>query len=77
MTTPLNPLLLELERHTALGPTYVVRLMGLAYVTYAQCRCGSRPLQLYHTRHVEALLKLEPKVLAALIKEYTNGNKPT
>jgi hypothetical protein len=76
MTTPHNPLLLELESHTALGPTYAARLMGLAYVTYAQCRCGSRPLKLYHARHIEALLRLEPKVLRALIQDHTNGNKP-
>jgi hypothetical protein len=76
MTDPaaINPVLLELERHTALGPTYVARLMGMAYITYAQCRSGRRPLQLYHQRHVESLLALHPEVLAKLIKEHAYGN---
>lgn len=70
----LNPVLLELERHTALGPTYAARLMGMAYITYAQCRSGSRPLKLYHQRHVESLLALQPEALAKLIKEHAHGN---
>lgn len=72
--TDINPILRELECHTALGPTYAARLMGMAYITYAQCRSGRRPLQLYHERHVEALLTLSPDALQTLIKEHAHGN---
>lgn len=79
MTEPadINPILRELERHTALGPTYAARLMGMAYITYAQCRSGRRPLQLYHERHVESLLALSPEALVKLIKEHAHGNLAT
>jgi hypothetical protein len=79
MTEPadINPILRELERHTALGPTYAARLLGMAYITYAQCRSGRRTLQLYHERHIEALLALSPEALAKLIKEHTHGNLAT
>ena len=74
---PPHPLLLTLERRIALGPTYVARLMGLAYVTYAQYRSGRRELQLYHQRHIEALLVLPEGRLAELVKEHAHGNKDT
>lgn len=79
MTDPadINPILRELERHAALGPTYAARLMGMAYITYAQCRSGRRPLQLYHERHIESLLALSPEVLKKLIKEHAYGNVDT
>jgi hypothetical protein len=79
MTEPadINPILRELERHTALGPTYAARLLGMAYITYAQCRSGRRTLQLYHERHIEALLVLSPEALAKLIKEHAHGNLAT
>lgn len=70
-----HPLLLTLERRIALGPTYAARLMGLAYVTYAQYRSGRRDLQLYHQRHIEALLALSEVGLAELVKEHIHGDK--
>lgn len=69
----MNAHLKRLEHHTGLGPTKAARLMGLAYVTYAQCRCGSRPLKQYHERHVEALLLLSRQHLKNLIAEHTHG----
>ena len=73
-TTDVNSLLLQFEHHTGLGATKASRLMGLAYVTYAQCRAGSRPLQLYHERHVQALMLLPRASLDKLIKEHTNAS---
>lgn len=75
--TDINPVLRELERQTALGPTYAARLLGMAYITYAQCRSGRRQLQLYHERHIESLLALSPEALAKLIKEHAHGNVAT
>lgn len=69
----MNEILLRLERATGLGPTKAARLLGLAYVTYAQCRSGHRPLQLYHARHIEALLLLPRKEVDKLIERHVNG----
>lgn len=66
----INQTLLRLEQRTKLGPTYAAKLLGLAYVTYAQCKSGSRPLQTYHERHVEALLLLPAAALSKLIERY-------
>lgn len=71
---PTNETLVRFERKTKLGPTYAARLLGLAYVTYAQCKSGSRPLQTYHERHIEALLLLPHASLQKLIERHANGN---
>lgn len=65
----MNPTLLRLEKAIGLGPTFAARLLGVAYVTYAQYRNGSRPLMLYHERHIEALLLLTPRALQQLIED--------
>lgn len=72
-----HPLLLRLEQRIALGPTYAARMMGLAYVTYAQYRSGRRALQLYHERHIEALLALPAAELTRITQEHAYGNKRT
>ena len=72
---PINPVLSSLECHTALGPTFAARLLGVAYPTYAQYRSGRRELPLYHHRHIEALIALDVSVLTQLIKEHAYGNR--
>lgn len=68
----MNEILLRLERATGLGPTRAARLLGLAYVTYAQIRSGHRPMQTYHARHIEAVLLLSRRELDALIERHVN-----
>lgn len=69
----INKTLLLFEQRTQLGPTYAAKLLGLAYVTYAQCKSGARPLQTYHERHVEALLLLPAAALTKLIERHANN----
>jgi hypothetical protein len=69
----MNEILIRFEKVTGLGPTYAARLLGVAYVTYAQYRNLSRPLQLYHARHVEALLSLPKPQLTKLIERHAHG----
>lgn len=64
-----------LEDRIGLGPTFAARLLGIAYVTYAQVRCGDRPLQLYHERHIESLMLLDAPSLASLIERHARGNR--
>lgn len=68
----LNPVLLDFEQRTGLGPTFAARLIGTAYPTYAQYKSGARPLPRYHRNHVQALLLLSPVVLEQLIQEHVN-----
>lgn len=65
-----NKVLLGFEKHTQLGPTFACQLLGVAYPTYAQVRSGSRPLQKYTQRHIEALMLLPPETLQSLIQEH-------
>lgn len=71
----MNETLLRFEDTTGLGPTFAARLLGVAYVTYAQYRNGSRPLQLYHERHIEALSCLAPRARQKLIEEHAYGDR--
>lgn len=71
----MNTTLLDLESHADLGPTYVAKLLGVAYPTYAQCRSGRRPLQAYHERHVQALILLPRATLLSLIEEHVYGRR--
>lgn len=70
----MNQMLLQLEQVTGLGPTKAARLLGLAYPTYAQNRSGYRPLQLYHERHIEAVLLLSRRDLTRLIERHISGD---
>lgn len=47
-----NQTLLDIEKQLALGPTFVARLLGVAYPTYAAYRSGARPLPRYIARSV-------------------------
>lgn len=68
----LHPVLIDFETQTGLGPTYVARLIGTAYPTYAKYRCCERPLPLYHERHLEALLTMSRKNLQLLVTKYAH-----
>jgi hypothetical protein len=70
----MNKALLHFEQATGLGPTKAARLLGVAYVTYAQVRSGARPLQKYHARHMEVILLLPPAALRKLIQEHVHGD---
>lgn len=71
--TPVNQLLLDFEKHTALGPTFAAQLLGVAYSTYAQVRSGARPMQTYTRRHLQALHLLCREDLDSLIREHVRG----
>lgn len=70
----MNEILLRLERATGLGPTKAARLLGVAYVTYAQYRSQHRSLQKYHARHIEAILLLSRRDLDRLIERYVHDS---
>ncbi len=72
-TKPPHPKLLQFESHTALGPTFAARLLGLPYISYAQYRSGTRPLKKQLVFHMEAVMLLEPEVLRQLIAEVVHG----
>ncbi len=72
----MNKVLLEFEKHTQLGPTFACELLGVAYPTYNQVRNGTRDLQRYTERHIQALMLLPPEVLQQLIQEHVrDGHK--
>jgi hypothetical protein len=66
---PVNQVLLQLEEHTGLGPTFAAELLGIAYSTYAQVRSGRRELQDYTRNHIAVLMILTPEQLEQQIKE--------
>lgn len=71
----MNQLLLDFEKHTALGPTYAAELLGVAYSTYAQVRSGARPMQTYTRRHLQVIHMLCKDDLAKLIKEHVRDRQ--
>lgn len=68
-----NETLLEFESKTGLGSTSAARLLGVAYVTYAQYRSMSRVLPQYHINHIEVLLLLPAPALSAVIRRNVHG----
>lgn len=68
----MNDTLLAYEQLYALGPVAAARVLGVAYVTYAQIRSGQRPMQRYHERHVQALMLLPAASRERLIKEHAH-----
>jgi hypothetical protein len=64
-----NKILVEFERHVALGSTTACRLIGMAYPTYAAYRSGLRKLPLYHKNHIEDIRRLPRRLLKELINE--------
>lgn len=70
----MNDLLLQFEKHIALGPVLAAELLGYAYPTYAQYRSGRRPLTLYAERHIQAVMLLPGPALNAVLREHVfNG----
>lgn len=65
-----NKVLLDFEGHIGMGPTFACQLLGVAYPTYAQVRSGSRTLQKYTLRHIQALTLLPSETLQSLIEEH-------
>lgn len=66
----MNRVLLDFEKHTQLGPTFACELLGVAYPTYNQVRNGTRQMQTYTQRHIQALRLLPTETLQQLIKEH-------
>lgn len=69
----LNEKLLAFEKYTELGSSKAAKLLGVAYVTYAQLRAGSRPMQKYMECHIETIMMLNPRQLDDLIGKRVYG----
>lgn len=69
----MNTILLNLEAHTKLGPTFAAKLIGTKYPTYAQYRSGRRTLPRYHAQHIRVLMLLPADALAAIIQDHVYG----
>jgi hypothetical protein len=67
----MQQLLSEFEGHTGLVPKQACLLLGIAYVTYAHYRSGTRELPYYHIRHIHTIYRLSGRQLQELIKEVT------
>lgn len=63
-----------LEYYLELGATYVAKILGVAYPTYAAYRSGSRELPQYHLNQVILLLMLEEKPLAEYVEDRLNAS---
>lgn len=76
MATPkLNPIIVSLEAHTGLGPTFAARLLGLPYVSYTQYKTGKRELKDVHIRHIELVMFLDPDQLQEWITRHAGIDK--
>jgi hypothetical protein len=75
MMLSVNQTLLDFERHSRLGPTFVARLLGVAYPTYAQYRNGRRELPLYHQRHIELLYLIPKESLNHVISRHSSPKR--
>ncbi len=76
MASPkLNPIIVALEVHTGLGPTFAARLLGLPYVSYTQYKTGKRELKDAHIRHIELVMFLDPDQLQEWIKCHAGIDK--
>lgn len=70
-----NQTLVNFERRVRLGPTFAARLLGMPYISYAQCRNGTRVLKQHHEYHIEVLLLLTEETLMQRIKEVCHGER--
>ncbi len=68
----MNHILLNFEKHYALGPTFAAQLLGIAYPTYAAYRSGARELPLCRQRHVESLMLHNAEQRKQLIEEHVH-----
>ncbi len=66
----MNPIIIDFEFHTGLGPTYAARFLGVAYSTYAEYRRGTRSLPKYIHRHIQTVYLLSNDVLNEQLNKY-------
>lgn len=69
-----NPVLLEFENRTDLGPTFAARVLGIPYISYAQYRSGTRAMKLSMERHIEVILLLNERARTDHIRKALNGS---
>lgn len=65
----------EFEAKVDLPANQVHKLLGVAYVTYAQYRIAKRPLPTYIRRMMQTLCLLNKAQLNALIREHVYAQK--
>lgn len=70
----MNALVVEFEKHTALGPVSAAKLLGYPYSTYAQYKNGKRTIRPYLRRHIQAVMLLPPHILKQLITEVVSSD---
>lgn len=68
-----NPVLLDFEKRTELGPTFAARVLGTPYISYAQYRSGARAMKLSMERHIEVILLLSERARAEHIRKALHG----
>lgn len=69
----LNMVLVNFETEVGLGATYVARMLGIAYPTYAAYRSGSRALPAYHQNQINLIKLLSELARQKYIKENAYG----
>lgn len=69
-----NPVLLDFETRTQLGPTFAARVLGIPYISYAQYRSGARKMKLSMERHIEVILLLSERARADHIRKVLDGH---
>jgi hypothetical protein len=70
MNQIMNPILIDFEFHTGLGPTYAARFLGIAYSTYAEYRRNGRKVPKYIQRHIQTVYLLSNDVLNEQLSKY-------
>jgi hypothetical protein len=59
----------RLEEHLLRGAGECAAVLGLSYSNYAAMKAGSRPVPLYVSYHVEALIALPLDVMHGLVRK--------
>lgn len=68
-----NPILVDFEQRTGLGPTFAARVLGIPYISYAQYRSGARKMKLSMERHIEVILLLSERARTDHIRKALHG----
>ncbi len=71
----MNETLTDFEERNGLGPTYVARLLGIAYPTYAAYRSHARVLPSYHQNQLKLIMLLSEQARKQYIKENAYGTR--
>lgn len=70
----MNQFMIDFEAHVGLGPTRVAKILGIAYITYAQYKSSRRELPEYHQCHLLALwLLFDRGLLEQHLKDIKNA----